>query len=217
MVQEVYGFRPSIPRDVDFVLYSNEDIGFIATLTAGTNDVFAFALPYPATLDLFDETIMVHALEMGMQQFHGMIGSTGGAALVAHLAMLDREFGASWFGNLSDADDEALKAQFAGPIVFGTRGINITAVASVEGTYRPTDQTTDAIYFPPVPLDLVTPLFIQFTGQNRVVTLATNATAEADYTDFESVYVRVWFTRRGLTSEERQGRNMSIRFQRLDS
>jgi len=216
-MEQIYGFPRIMPLAVDFVVYSNEDIGFIANLVAGTNDVYAFALPYPATLDLFDETIVVHAIEF---MSHIPANTREGVTvqgLVAHLSMLDREFGPSWFGLVSDAEDEAIKAQFAGPMYFGANQINITAVASVEGTQRNQDSTITAVYYPPVPLDLITPLFIQFTDQSVTITLATNVDVEADFTDFEAVVLRVWFTRRNLTSAEKATRNMAIRFQRLDS
>lgn len=216
-MEEIYGFPALMPLDVDFVNYTNEDIGFNASLVAGTNDVISIALPYPATLDLFDETIVVHCIEHIIQQASILVAGTSASGLMAHYSYLDRQFGASWFGVLSDADDEAMKAQFAGPMYFGVKGFNVTATSSVEGNYRQMDSNVIAKYFPPVPLDLITPLFIQFTGQSNSVTLATNAVAEASFTLFERVVTRVWFNRRNLTPSERQSRNMSIRFQRLDS
>lgn len=216
-MQEHYGFSPNIPRSADFVNYTNEDIGFIASLVAGTNDVYGFALPYPATLDLFDETIVVHALEGIYHDVGSLKVSTVARALNIHLAMLDRAFGVSWFSLLGDAEDEAFKAQFAGPMFMGDKGLNITAVAAAEGSYRESDSNSHIMYIPPVPLDLVTPLFVQISNASLAITLATNAAAENDFTAFEVVAFRVWFTRRNLSSEERQARNMSIRFQRLDS
>jgi len=216
-MEKVYGFPSVMPLAADFVFYSNEDYGFNANLVAATNDVEAFALPYPATLDLFDETIVVHAMEFIQQTGAGPQAGTTTESLIVHLSMLDREFGASWFGTLSDADDEAMKAQFAGPMFFGQALLNVTGAASIEGTERHLDSFITAVYFPPVPLDLVTPLFIQFTNQARNITLLTNAVAEGNYDNFENTGIRVWFTRRNLTSAEKATRNMAIRFQRLDS
>lgn len=213
---EVYDLS-GMPADIDFVNYSNEDIGFTLSLTAGTNDVFAFALPYPATLNLFDQTIVVWALEFIFHVPHNLFNSTTLTAMTVHLAMLDREFGVSWFGDLVDAEDEAWKAQFAGPMYVGRNKFNVTATAAAEGSERSGDGVQDVLYIPPIPLDLITPLFIQLTNASKSVTLATNVVAEANMTQTEQFTIRVWFTKRNLTTAEQATRNMAIRFQRLDS
>jgi len=217
MGQVDYGFPFPLPLASDFVNYSNEDIGFNASLVAATNDVFAFALPYPATLNLFDETIVVYAIELMVLNTGRMHHGVTMLALEAWFAMLDREFGATWFGDLSDAEDEAFKAQFGGPVYFGEAKTNITATVAAEGSYREGDTNIIAMYYPPVPLDLITPLFIQFVNASGTATLATNVVANANFTVFERTALRVWFTKRMLTSSEKATRNMAIRFQRLDS
>lgn len=217
MSEAVYGFPFPLPEDVDFVVYSNEDVGFIATLAAGTNDNFQFALPYPATLNLFDDTIVIHNIEFHAQDTTRHVASTNLRALTAYLSYLDRDFTVSWYGSMADIDDEAMKAQFAGPLYFGRDRINVLGTASVEGTERGGDTIIYASYFPPTDLDLVTPLIVTLTNSSASITLATNASAELDFTTFEQFYMRVWFTRRKLTFDERQARNMTIRFQRLDS
>jgi hypothetical protein len=223
MPQEVYGFPEAIAKlwpdereGLDFYVLSNEDIGFIANLVAGTNDVFSFALPYPSSIDLFDETIKVWAIEFihndphqaNVATFHG---------LLAYMSMLDKEFAATFLGNGSDSEDENLKAHFAGNIYFGNNKMSVTATAAVEGMERHMDMMQQAIYFPPVPLDLVTPLYIQLVNMNVTVALATNVPTAANFTEFEKVMLRVWFTRRKLTSSEKSARAMQINWQRLDS
>jgi hypothetical protein len=131
--------------------------------------------------------------------------------------MLDKEFAATFQGDAVDAQDENLKAQFARNIFFGHKKMMITAVAAVEGGERDVDGVTDAIYFPPIPLDLVTPLYIQLVNQSFTVTLATNVMAASDFSLPETVQIVVWFTKRKLTPGEKSARNMQIRFQRLDS
>lgn len=216
-MQSVYGFKKDMPKDIDFYVLSNEDIGLNANLATGVNDVYSFALPYPSSIDLTKETIVVHAIEFIKQGSHNNKGTTAMQGLLAFLSMLDNEFAATFTGNASDSEDENLKAHFARNIYFGDLKINVTAAASVEGTERQNDTVVDAIYFPPVPLDLLTPLYIQFVNQSISITLATNAVAGANFTSFELVQIVVWFTRRKLTSAEMNARNMQLRFQRLDS
>lgn len=217
MPQENYGFNLKMPEDIDFMVLSNEDINFIANLVAGTNDVHSFALPYPASVDLFDETITVYAIEFIKHDDNRTVGTTTAQCLQAYLSMLDQAFAVDWEGNADDDEDENLKAHFAGPIFFGHKQLNVTAVASVEGTERRNDRNVLAMYIPPIPLDLITPLYIQFVNMSGTVTLATNAVAAANYTAFEAVQLRVWFTTRKLTAAEKSARSMQLRFQRIDS
>lgn len=216
-MQVIYGFpQVPMPLDIDFVNYSNEDQGFNASLVPGTNDNQEIALPYPATLDLFDETIRVHALEFILAKGQGYDVGTVPNALTVWLSMLDRSFTVSWFGELADADDEAMKAQFAGPMQFGTTRAHVTGTAAL-GDLHNSDSVNNILYYPPVPLDLVTPLFITLVNSSFTITLLTNAKVEVSFTRFEQVVIRTWFNRRPLTPAEMQSRNMAIRFQRLDS
>jgi hypothetical protein len=216
-MQEVYGFPGrDMPDDVDFYNLSNEDIGFTATLVSATNDVYSFALPYPASIDLFDETIKVHAIEFILNEpKRATLAIFKG--LSVFLSMLDREFGATFVGTGADAEDENLKAHFASFIYFGHARAPIQATAAVEGVERHNDAVSDAIYFPPIDLDLVTPLYIQFINQSVTPALATNIPTPTDFAIFEQVQLRVWFTRRKLTSQEKSARAMQINWQRLDS
>jgi len=216
MAVEVYGFPAVMPLDIDFVNYSNEDIGFTASLTTAAS-VHAFAIPFPASLDLFDETYIIHSLEALQVQGNGIRVGTTGHGLSLFLSMLDEEFSATFIGTLADTDDAEFKAQFAGPMYFGTSLLSIAGATSVEGNQRAMDTNVIAHYFPPIPIDCLTPCFAQFVKNSQAVTLATNAVAVADYTIFEQVALRVWFTIRNLTAAEKSSRNMSVRFQRLDS
>jgi len=217
--QIIYGFPAPLPPDVDFYTLTNEDIGFTTALTTGVNDVYSFALPYPSSIDLFEETIVIHAIEFLFvaNDSARAVGDLNG--LLAFLSMLDKEFPPTFNGNLGDTSDEAWKAQFGGPIYFGERERMNTTVASVEAnTYR-NDYIRNANYFPPVPLDLLTPLYIQFVNQNTAIDLATSVGTLASFTtgDVERVTLRPWFTKRNLTTSERSARNTAVRFQLLDS
>lgn len=211
------GFPSPMPLGIDFYTLSNEDQGFTANLVAGTNDVHAFALPFPATLNLFTQTIIDWATDF---IFHATLALSAGTAIQAlmyHQAMLDQEFSVSWFGNLTDLDDEALKAQYCGPCFFGQHRTSIVATAAVEGSQRENDVVKNSRYTPPVPLRLVSPKYIQYTNQSQTITLATNVVAEANFVNFEKVVVRQWFTRSNLTRGEMDNREVQIRFLRLDA
>ncbi|NHJ86151.1 MAG: hypothetical protein FK734_11865 [Asgard group archaeon] len=205
------------PSNIDFYTLSNEDIGFTASLVTGTNDVINFALPYPATVNLAEETIVVYALEFIYQATDGFATSLSNQSLLVFLSMLKKEFTATFRGNGADSEDEAIKSKFAGNIFFGRVRQNLTAAAAVEGSQREADTIVNALYFPPIPLDLATPLFIDFVNQSNTIALATNAITAANFADFERVNIRVWFTKRKLTNEEKSMRQSGRRFQILDA
>lgn len=216
-MEAIYGFPAPLPFEVDFYELSNEDIGFTANLATGTNDSHSFSLPYPASIDLFEETIVVHCVEFYMDLPAHTAGASAFFGLQAFISMLQKDFSATYRDQGGDGEDENLKAQLDGWIYFGQKKIIPTAAAAVEGVQRDMDVMQKAKWFPPVPLDLVSPLYLQFVNASVNVTLATNNITDASFTPFEQVKTKVWFTRRKLTAAEKQSRNVAIRFQHLDS
>lgn len=221
MSRHVYGFPELVAgywrKDIDFYVLSNEDIGFLGSLVTGTNEIHNFALPYPATVDLSEETIVVYALEFLMDNETGDIQDLTKNALMAYLSFLDKDFVATFRGIGADAEDEALKSKFASHIVFGQIKTVLPATVSVEGASRSMDGTQQAIYYPPMPLDLLTPLFVDLLNISMANTLATNAVASATFTFFERVRIIVWFTKRRLSSFEKSAKLSGVRFARLDA
>lgn len=216
MPVQTYGWPSIMPLEADFVTYSNEDIGFTADLTTGTNENIKFAMPLPASLDLFSETVIWHSFEF-------MLGSPGAGTgtthhgLQAYFSMLDDTPTATFRGTLADVDDAWWKSQFAGPMYFGNDQRAVTAVAAVEGQERTMDGNIIAQYTPPVPIDATSPLQVTFANASTGYVLATNAAAPATFSIFEQVSIRAWFTIRDLDAMEMRPRNMAVRFQRLDS
>ncbi len=218
-MEEVYGFAAPLPFGVDFVTYSNEDLGVEAAYAAGA-DVKRIALPYPSSMNLWRETMIVFAIEfIEHAQANPTNGVTALGGQVAHLSMLDKRFGDNWDGVLADAEDEAWKAQFAGPIWFGKHSALVTAVGNLPVIVPKLDANKTALYFPPVPLDIVTPLFIQLTNQAVNITLAEGSvTRDDDANPSERTTIRVWFIKRDFTSLELAFlQRLPTRFQQLDS
>lgn len=218
-METLYGFPAPVPFGVDFVVFSNEDLGRTVPYSAGV-DNFQLAMPYPSSLNLWEESLMVYTIEFHQHSSPFPKSSTtniGGE--IVYLSMLDDTFGANWAGSLSDADDEAMKSKFAGPFYYGDHGANITATAAAEGNWRLLDRREIAVYYPPEPLDLVTPLFITWSTAFSNITLATNAVAQDDdANNTELMFIRVWFTVRPYASSELEFLNrLPTRFQQLDS
>jgi len=218
-METIYGFPAPMPFGIDFVNYSNEDLGRVNSFAAGL-DTFNLALPYPSSMNLWEETMMLFCIEFISQRGNLLgpaLAQVGGE--VVHLSMLDDDFGANWDGILVDGEDEAMKAKFAGPMYYGRRSQQLTATARTESFGGPLDNTEIAKYYPPEPLDLVTPLFINWTNAMGTYTLVTGAVVLDDDADTtEALMVRVWFIKRDYSRLELAFlQRLPTRFQQLDS
>jgi len=193
------GFPSPLPFGVLFATFSNEDLGLPATIPATT--AVMVALPYPATLDRNDEVPVLFALDIGKHQFLGIEDTTEFQAISIFFSML-RKFDPAWDNIGDDASDEDMKSYLDGPFYVGEWMHNITATASVEGTERHGDVIQNLRWFPPNPLDLLTPLFILMTTLTKSITLATNAAAIQTFDDTEQIWARMWYLVRQMTQRE---------------
>jgi len=218
-METIYGFPAPLPFGIDFVVYSNEDLGRTNAFAAGL-DTFNLALPYPSSMNLWEETMMLFCLEIISHrapfQFTALT-EVGGE--IVHLSMLDDDFGANWGGVLVDAEDEAFKAKFAGPMYYGRRTQSLTSAARVETYGGPLDVYDNIKYFPPEPLDLVTPLFINWTNAMGTYTLISGQSVLDDDANItENMAIRAWFIKRDYSRLELAFlQRLPTRFQQLDS
>ncbi len=212
------GHAPRVlPRNIMFVYYTNENFGFTANLVVGTNETEAFAMPLPATINIFTQTVVWHKIQFLMNNREGFFTEITPQVLKVHLSYLDREFAATFDGTGADAEDENLKAQFDGPFTLGQSKVFIVITARESAYPQTLDNIQNLNYTPPVPLDASHPLYIQLTNQSATITAATGAAAELAFSLQESVAIRGWFTVRNLSPSEMQARNTAMRFQRLSS
>lgn len=212
------GHKPRVlPPNIMFVYYTNENFGFTANLVIGTNETEAFALPLPATINIFIQTVVWHKIQFLMNFRENSNSEITPQVLKVHLSYLDREFAVDFNGAGADIEDGNLKAQFDGPFSFGEvkPTVVITARESTNRQYH--HAVENLTYTPPVPLDGSHPLYIQFTNQSCTITAGTAAAAELTFSATEQTGIRGWFTVRNLSPSEMQARNTAMRFQRLSS
>lgn len=218
MSEVLAGFPAPLPFGIDFVTYSNEDLNFITAYAAG-DDVRQFPLPYPSSMNLWQESLVMFCME---SIYHNVMRSSAGLVMegiMQHLSMLADDFGVNWAGILADAEDETFKAQFAGPDYTGELELNLLAAANIVAVGLKADRNQNIKYFPPEPLDLVTPLFCNWTNSSANFTLATGQSTQDDDADFtEKMAIRLWFLIRDWTPMEKAFLNrLPTRFQQLDS
>lgn len=213
----------NIPRQftkgVQFVWYSNEDLGFTITLDA-TTATYSASYPFPSSVDLFDETITVEAIDyMFLDDAVNMSAAATEAmeSLGVFLSMLNVNFAAAFRGIAADTEDEALKSKFDGPWRFGKMRSHLE-VASQVGLALNYDNLDHVRYYSPArgDLRLVTPLFYDLFNQT-LDTATTGITTVGDFVSSEKVANRLWFQKSKLTKSEKSLRNSSIRFTMLHS
>ncbi len=195
-----------VPATADFYVLSNEDIGFIADLVVGTSDTYSFALPYPSYIELDEDTMVVHAIEFMHNQANRCKTTLVPEGLLVYLSFLDKEFPGNFVGVLSDGTDEEMKAQGWGPFYFGDYKYTSVSTAALEGDRNNEEALLHIQFRPHQGLDCFTPLYIQFVNQAATITLTSSAVAAKDFTKWEGVTLRVWFTERKLTASEKDMR-----------
>lgn len=118
----------------------------------------------------------------------------------------DKEPAADWDGAGEDVEDENIQAMFDGPMYIG----------EVEDTFAPDTDATLAVqtavnllqnvhYFPPTRkgLDAFFPVTVVLTNASYDLPLITQVLAAADFVQFERFSMRIFFTVRNLTAQEK--------------
>lgn len=203
---------PSSSRVANF---TNEDINFIVDLTDALAN-HEFYLPLPVAIDRLRETFIVHIIEFlktGLER--AMTDGTNFQALSVMMSYLDIDFPATWHGILSDTEDEAFKAIFDGQYYFGQFNQNTTGISAIEGTHRSGPAEVSIMWIPLRDLDQGIPMKIRFFNKTAAITAGTNATASADFTQWEQISLRVHYTPRRLTQQELSDRSTGMILQRL--
>jgi len=209
------------PRTADFAWFSNEDLGFVATLVTNTNDVYEFSLPYVASIDLFEETMILHANETLYvnEKTTSRSLDTGDIAIVMDVeySMLDKAHALTYQGAAADTEDEALKSKLGGPNMFGMYNTNMECAANVGTAQVNLDNVMQDYWTPPQDLRLRTPLFCAIVNQSAAYTELTGQTDAASMANFENVAMRSWWSPSRLKRSERRAIRDVIKYQLIDT
>lgn len=208
-------------KRIDFAVYDNEDIGFTATLAA--DDAYEFALPYPADVDLDTQALQIHWIDFIAQRSDlldvNADSTISGVDIL--MSMLDFDFNSTNpANNLDDTNSLEIKKAFDGPYAWditkrlvehsdGTPASTVLAELTASLASSLGDQMVR--YVPPHVLDLPLPLFVAFVNRSKGVNeggLDTAAT-EASFAINENIAVRIWYTSRSLTAQEKAVRGQA--------
>lgn len=211
------GFPGPMPGLSDFYHLTNEQIGLTATLASGVNDVYQFALPFPSSINLHTQTMIIWAIDFMFLDVNAA-KDDGAQWLGFYVSMLKKSFAVTFRGLASDAEDDNLKAQLDGPYEFGHKLYHATDGSLASPWQYDMDVNQLVRWFPVVPLRLLTPLYITLFNQTVTVDPVTGDETAADFSQVESVAIKPWFTLSNLTPLEMSQRmSPTVRFQRLDS
>lgn len=208
----------AIDSRADFAWMSNEDLAIVdLTAAAATNEV---ALPYPSSVDLFEETIVLYRQDW-MLLLESLTDIDDGQIVrqyAVETSMLQIEHALTYNGQAADAEDESLKSKFAGPFGFGMKRVVKSGTASDLGMIIQLEDVNVFQYMPFARgLDLISPLYNVIYNKAFSIAGTTTVIAPADNDSTEGVADRYWHRKRELTSAERSFRNISLRFQLIDT
>lgn len=219
MSQQVYGFPFPMPPGIDYFEVSGLDVGFTGNLVPTTNESFSFYMPVPGSIDRFEQTFVVHALEFMIQIPHSSQDDTVGA-LLAMLSSRGEVPAPTLRPQRSAASDAFWKAQFARNIYHGLDNFHETDASLASPWEWKNDSVSDALYFPPAALDQWNwPTHIHLFNQNVTVAAPTGDETVVNFQLQAAWSMIVWFTPRDLTNAEKDDRtqNASGRFARRDA
>jgi len=218
---------------IDFAFMTEDDYGFNSVLAA--DDTFEFALPYAAGININSEAMVLHWIDFIFQGERRLdVDNLVQYSLDITMSFLDVDFDTTNQGStLDDTNQVEYKKTFDGPYRFALTSVLLEhfvdvgapaneramALIYVDGNSLLADQILR--WVPLFKLDLALPLFLQFINASTLHTaedLSTLATPAALVQSIQdSVAMRVFFTKRRLTKEERGIREVAKRFMNLNA
>lgn len=208
----------------DFATFSNEDIGFIASLVTGTNDTYEYAQPFPSSYDLFEDAMVWYRTDhmFGVEGNDVADGETV-SKLDIYSSFLQVEFAVTFQGSYADSTDEAMKTKLHGPMSVGQRSfLGSTAGASsvAHAAYHVDGNQLQNVHEYAINrqgYDIFTPYYYVLVNKSHDWAAQTGITVTASYVAFENFMQRIWHRKRSLTPQERNFRMVAARFMFIDT
>ncbi len=193
------------PDDLDFVVVTNEDLGFTSDLTIATLNHLNTSLPYPQEWDPDTEVCTLYKLMGSIYDRHN-ISDDAGQGLAVNLSYLDRNpAGATYAGIGQDTEDEYHKSVFEHGMYAGVRRVWPSAAAAVEVMKVPvgSDAQEGFKYRPEIPLSMFFPIYMDIYGQSQTYALATGNETAIDFSAQESFVLKYYYNIRRMNRSER--------------
>lgn len=207
----------------DFATFSNEDIGWVATLATGVNDTYEYAQPFPSSYSLFDDAMVWYRTDhmFGVEEYDVADNETV-RILEIYTSFLQVEFAATFQGLYADVTDEIMKTKLHGPLP----GVGQVMVALSEAAITvapPVNLETAGIQMVHEyainrqGYDIFMPYYVTLVNKSHTFETDTGIFATADHNAFESFMQRIWHRKRLLTTDEKNFRMVSARFMHIDT
>ncbi len=201
--QRVYGSSvPMTRNNIDMAVVTNEDFGFNATLTTGTNETFETTIPYPQEWDPEDEVCTFYEMRF-LQNDENNAQDDSNTSLGVTLSMIDRSASATLRGIGVDADDEWRKSLFRNAMFFGT-GAGYPTVGTGANLVQYThDIMIEAVYRPKLPIPAFFPVYPELINYSTTYAATTGDQTAASYSVFERFELDYDYTIRRMNRRER--------------
>lgn len=204
---EDYGVPRRVSNKAQMYNLTNEQMGFIASLVTGTNDVFSFQIPYPFYIDQREEAIVIERMDFILRSIdHNQPGVSVQRRLQVDLQYSDKEPAADWNGAGEDIEDENIQAMFDGPFLFGADEPHMAGDTDATlAVLVPSSLLKNVHYYPPDNngLDAFFPVTVVFTNMSYDRDLVDQIADAATFDWFERVGIRIFFHTRNLTPTEK--------------
>lgn len=201
-----YGVARPVPNKALMYVLTNEQINLIANLVVGTNDVFSFQIPYPFYIDQRTEAVIAHRMDFYLRAQANFSGNSGNRnRLLINLQYSDREPAVDWNSAGEDAEDENIQAMFDGPFLVGFKSNVPIGATNITPIPIEVDDVQNVHYYPPDRdgLDMFFPVTIVLVNASSSTDVADLAVDTADFAGIEQFGMRIYFTTRKLTQQER--------------
>lgn len=213
-----YGME-RIMSNTDWAVFTNKQIGLLDPLTVAIANRLV-ALTFPSGFNIETQTITTHKIEFDQHDPQPI--SNNSQMLAIYLSMLSEKL-TDDFVRLAAEDQEAMRAQFAGPMYFGDSGVvgsDSTAAGSVLSKRNGHPQIK-ANWNPEVRrVRQLTPFYVMFqnASMQAVSTIGGNM-GVVDYAQnsIDATTIREWFNVVKLTRAERGFRGSQLQWLRLNS
>ncbi len=201
-------------KDVRPAFFDNEDLGFKNAIPA--NDAFEGAIPNPSDIDLDNEKMVYHWMEIVVQRNDrpDLDGNLTVEALDLTQSMFNIDFDTVNPANiLDDVNSLEFKKAFMGPDHLRMEAALLEHAGGSDTAHMMINSddigwgARKFVIVPPEPIQLFLPLYLQWINRSitfttvDLATIALNAAFAAASTEF--VGMRMWYTRERLTSAEK--------------
>ncbi len=193
--------EPRYPSDLDFVVVTNEDLGFTSDLTIATLNHLNTTLPYPQEWDQDSEVCVLHKA-LGFLDSVGVPRDDNDGGCMTNMSYLDRNPAAATYSGVgADTEDEYHKSLFTSHMYAGVSRFHPSATASLQA-HMDMDYLRGWSYIPEMPLSMFFPIYLDIYGSQATYVVTTQDETTTNFSRQEEFEIRYFYNIRRMNKAE---------------